>query len=209
MCLLRRAGPNIQSLHTTDLLNGLVAKFCLAIKVPEHFYVSCVIQANGNLDFAAGIDDEAEGSRRRFKKNPKTLPYIYPRSKDIPNAGLPVCGHQKCKVQGLATLGYRDGVRHGDWCKGEEAPKWEAHIVLKLLFPGLLMKDLATHCRSVILASGSLSPLLSLCAELDLRDEAMSQKGRLQTKPKPLEADHVVNLRKQLLAVAVGNFPDG
>jgi Fanconi anemia group J protein len=33
--------------------------------------------------------------------------------------------------------------------------------------------------------------------------------GRLQTQPKPLEANHVIDLQKQLLAVSVGHFPDG
>ena len=107
--------------------------------------------------------------------------------------------------KGEITLG--SGTRHGDWCKG--TPKWEGHLVLKLLFPGLLMKDLATKCRSVVLASGSLSPISSLCAELDLQDETTSKTGRLQMKPKPLEANHVVDLPHQLLAVSVGYFPDG
>lgn len=33
--------------------------------------------------------------------------------------------------------------------------------------------------------------------------------GRLQMKPKPLEANHVINLPKQLFAVSIGSFPDG
>jgi Fanconi anemia group J protein len=33
--------------------------------------------------------------------------------------------------------------------------------------------------------------------------------NRLQTTPKPLEANHVVNLQKQLLAVSIGHFPTG
>jgi hypothetical protein len=193
-----------------ELLNGMITKCHLAVNSPEHFYISCVITANGNLDFPAGTnEDEQDGARTRFKKKPKSLPYIYPRSQLVPNAQLPVCGHRSCRQEGPATLGYGTGTRHGDWCRAEETPKWEAHIVLKLLFPGLLMKELTSKCRSVVLASGSLSPLSSLCAELDLRDDETSKSGRLQTKPGPLSANHVVSLPKQLLAVAVGSFPDG
>ena len=32
---------------------------------------------------------------------------------------------------------------------------------------------------------------------------------RLQIQPKPLEANHVVDLQKQLLAVSIGNFSNG
>ena len=32
---------------------------------------------------------------------------------------------------------------------------------------------------------------------------------RLQTQPRPLEADHVVNLDKQLFVTSIGHFPDG
>ena len=71
------------------------------------------------------------------------------------------------------------------------------------------MKDLSTQCRTVVLASGSISPLPSLCAELDLQSAETSKSGRLQIKPPPLEAKHVVNLNRQLHAVAIGSFPDG
>jgi Rad3-related DNA helicase len=119
--------------------------------------------------------------------------------------------------------------------------------VLDLLTPARHMNELADKCRTVILASGSLAPLPSLCAELGLRashvvsneesvplsaakptkagesatkpaakptkagEPATKPKsaGRLQDRPAPLEADHVINLEKQLLAVAIGHFPDG
>jgi Rad3-related DNA helicase len=131
--------------------------------------------------------------------------------------------------------------------------------VLKLLSPGLLLREISDECRTVILASGSLAPIPSLCAELNLfgkessssssqtsSSQASSQYSksnsekklasifpssqpsslsqsptnannkkekkyvdRLQTTPKPLEANHVVDLQKQLLAVSIGNFPDG
>lgn len=116
-------------------------------------------------------------------------------------------------------------------------------MVLHLLSPGLLMREISQECRSIILASGSLAPLSSVCAELNLFGNDSSSttanqnsiitgnklptisqsvldsivKGRveklytnrLQTTPKPLEANHVVNLQKQLLAVSIGHFPNG
>ena len=155
-------------------------------------------------------------------------------------------------------MGCNHGVRHGDYCNGS-LPPWECHLTLRLLSPGLLMREISQECRSVILASGSLAPLPSLCAELNLfgketslssptpsqtylsqlssppiRSSIASGKlpeisqsvldslvkttdgvieklytNRLQTTPKSLEANHVVNLSKQLLAVAIGHFPDG
>ena len=36
-----------------------------------------------------------------------------------------------------------------------------------------------------------------------------SKKPRLQVQPKPLEANHVIDLEKQLLAVSIGHFDDG
>ncbi len=110
---------------------------------------------------------------------------------------------------------------------------------MNLLTPGVLMAPLLRDCRSVVLASGSLAPLQSLCAELHLlppekgvvaekertgesrgkqsssddnegfKDPLSATSGRLQITPKPLEANHVVNLPKQLLALGVGHFPDG
>jgi fanconi anemia group J protein len=138
-----------------------------------------------------------------------------------------MCGHHPCKEQ-LTRYG---GVRHGQF-DDESTPQWECHLILKLLSPGLLLKTIANETRSLILASGSLAPLPSLCAELNLYgdetstylgpDPSQSQSppsqnpptknkyvGRLQTQPKPLEANHVIDLKKQLLAVSVGHFPNG
>jgi hypothetical protein len=78
----------------------------------------------------------------------------------------------------------------------------------------------------VVLASGSLAPIPSLCAELNLFSEdthvslsptpksstpasTPAIQKRLQTQPRPLEADHVVNLEQQLFVTSVGNFSDG
>lgn len=167
-----------------------------------------------------------------------------PRSEERPNAFLPLCQHDWCKLDDECNFvdGARYGVRHGDYCDGS-TPAWECHLVLRLLSPGLLMREIAHQCRSVILASGSLAPLPSVCAELNLFGKDSSSdstnrysmisgnklptipqslldsivsgrakklySNRLQTTPKPLEANHVVNLQKQLLAVSIGNFPSG
>jgi Fanconi anemia group J protein len=40
-------------------------------------------------------------------------------------------------------------------------------------------------------------------------DPLSAKTGRLQVQPRPLEANHVINLSKQLLAVSVGHFVDG
>ena len=79
------------------------------------------------------------------------------------------------------------------------------------------MKNLTSQCRSVVLASGSLAPINSLCAELGLFPPPktspvagvhIDHTARLQTSPKPLEANHVIDLPKQLLALSIGKFPD-
>lgn len=103
----------------------------------------------------------------------------------------------------------------------------ECHLNLSLLTPGPLMQQLSNESRTVVLASGSLSPISSLCAELNLfsangplspaRATQPSNptatlpkvQRRLQSQPMPLEADHVVDLDKQLFACSIGHFPDG
>ena len=170
--------------------------------------------ANGNLDHAFGLGEEdSNGRGAGFKKKPRKVPFVSPRTEIHPEAFLPVCMHDECLV---------GHIRHGEYCNGT-TPPWECHLVLRLLSPGLLMREISNECRSVVLASGSLAPLPSLCAELNLfgKDSAsvatetsIEKDGkvytnRLQTTPKPLEANHVVNLQKQLLAVSIGNFPNG
>ena len=117
----------------------------------------------------------------------------------------------------------RGSVYHGEGLCDGSVPRWEAVLALELLTPSLLVRPIADQCRSLILASGSLAPLGSLCAELGLsaeprKEQVMTESGllkmeekpgRLQVKPQPLEAGHVVNLEKQLCAVSIGCFPDG
>lgn len=85
------------------------------------------------------------------------------------------------------------------------------------------MNYLSKECRSIILASGSLAPLPALCNELGLlssETDAVSLPSssvppsketldRLQMRPPPLEASHVISLNDQLLAVGIGHFPCG
>jgi hypothetical protein len=40
-------------------------------------------------------------------------------------------------------------------------------------------------------------------------DPLSTTTGRLQVTPRPLEANHVISLPKQLLALSIGHFPDG
>ncbi len=168
------------------------------------------------------------------------VPFISPRTIRTPLAFLPVCQHHECNP--TQEFNPPNAVRHGDYCNGS-TPPFECHLVVRLLSPGLLMREISQECRSVILASGSLAPLPSVCAELNLfgKDSSStpaSQRSiitdkqlptisqsmldsivegrakklytnRLQTTPKPLEANHVVNLQKQLLAVSIGHFPTG
>ena len=213
----------------------------------RHYCVATVAKANGTMEYAAG-----EGSS--WRRPPKALPYIRPRTKPE-NAHFltEVCLHPSCRDKN------GDRVRHGDYCNGTK-PAWEAHLEVELLTPAPLMRDMLEQCRTVVLASGSLAPIPSLCAELGLKapdstqnakptveptpdpvpDHVMSTLApqserkeeqvvgghaggtdvresatplypgaRLQVTPKPLEANHVIDLKKQLLAVSIGYFCDG
>ncbi|KAG7344456.1 DNA repair helicase rad3 [Nitzschia inconspicua] len=210
-------------------LVSMLTNISLAIKNPEHFYISCVAQANGNLDHAFGIGAGENDNGRRWRKDPRTLPTVVPKSISNPTGIGPACSQLPCRER---SHGYKR-VHHGDFGV-ESTPKWECHLILKLLSPGVLLKNIAHSSRSLILASGSLAPLPSLCAELELYGDASSTyfhaaknhlqnhtslqspaltksnfAGRLQTQPPPLEANHVIDLKKQLLAVSVGHFPNG
>lgn len=143
------------------------------------------------------------------------MPYIQPRSDNNRDAAVPQCYHDSCAIKGT--------IFHGSFCDGA-VPGWEAVLALELLTPSLLLRPVAEQCRSLILASGSLAPLGSLCAELgfspassdndvDKKNRGAALKtekeGRLQVKPQPLEAGHVISLDNQLCAVSIGSFPDG
>ena len=173
---------------------------------------------NGNFDYAAGDEGNSSNNRRagRFQKQPVEKVQYPPGNALQPHPRRISCGHQVCRAKNSGS------IYHGTCCDGS-TPKWEGHFVLNLLTPSILMKDLSSICRSVVLASGTLAPIASLCAELNLlpkstksstssTDESgpsFQSPDRLQITPKPLEANHVVNLQKQLLACAVGHFADG
>ena len=234
--------------------------------------MACVMKPNGNIDYATEKPDAEYDelmSRQTWRKHPKQVPVVSPRTLEHPNVPLQVCNHKQCTAKndrGYFEAGHRV-IRHGEFCNAER-PRWECHLVLRLLSPGLLMKDISQKCRTLVLASGSLAPLQSLCAELNLyppkenatTDQTLPKSsglqgssmlqplspnspvvskvsqctagsqqlrmptsgtnmastssktklyGRLQVTPKPLEANHVVTLPKQLYAAAIGSFPDG
>ena len=200
----------------------------------RHYYISSVVQANGSFAHAAGEEpDDAHGGGR-FRKKPRSLPFIPPRTAAQPNITPNTCPDPKCRRQ--RRLGGDSGnpfghvVRHGEYCDGS-APAWEASLILNLLTPGILMEEMTSQCRTLVLASGTLAPIRSLCAELNLfspegvsavassppirigvpkkEGQEKDRKGRLQMQPRPLEAGHVINLEKQLMAVSIGHFPDG
>ena len=134
--------------------------------------MACVMKPNGNIDYATSMEDGAYAQlmdSQKWRKHPRQLPFMSPRTERVPHAYLEVCNHEECRhtdERGYSIIG-RDKMRHGSVCDGSR-PRWESRLVLRLLSPGLLMEDLTESCRSVILASGSLAPLPSLCAELNL-----------------------------------------
>lgn len=209
----------------------------------RHFYIATTARANGSLDFASGeAITSARHSRIGYKKRPKMMPLIAPRMNRATAKLLPEpCLHPSCRTTNHGPTVLEGRVRHGDYCNGS-IPPWEAVLVVELLTPSIFMKPLLEECRTVILASGSLAPIQSLCGELgmlpseeDLSNgqskltEAQStttpvkaegsqaleptppidRSRRLQISPKPLEANHVIDLKTQLLAVSVGHFTDG
>lgn len=197
----------------------------LSIIVFRHYYISNAISANGNLDYATG----GGNPNARFKRKPKPNPQNPSTTLTEPRPRTRICIHPSCNKSNKGT------ITHDLYCNGE-TPRWECHLIINLLTPAVLMAPLLANCRSIVLASGSLAPIPSLCSELHLlppaqsanrgaasskptpqdekKDEGRngplsSTSGRLQVTPKPLEANHVVTLQKQLLALSIGHFPDG
>ena len=220
-----------------DKLNNLIMIVSYALEQPEHYFIASVAQANGSLEFASGTSEEGARRESRNQRQPKKLPLVWPWGKDNCNSSLLACFHPQCRNMKTGPNFLEGAIRHGNYCNGSTQP-WEAYLVVNLLTPSLFMKDLRDRCRSVILASGSLAPLPSLCAELGLEGQpndlskptesaaykdntkvetegaaksalAALKGKRLQVAPKPLEANHIIDLEKQLLAVSIGFFPDG
>lgn len=213
----------------SDSLFELVTKLCAAFKLSEHYYISIAVTANGNLDFATGAGD-GNGGFGHFKRKPKPVPQNPPVTRNNPHSRNTICDHPSCNKKSNGT------ISHDTHCNGQ-TPRWESHLIVNLLTPGILMAPLLRDCRSVVLASGTLAPIGSLCAELNLLpppvgssasasaskskndgdpgedkaddDPLSTTTGRLQVTPRPLEANHVISLPKQLLALSIGHFPDG
>jgi hypothetical protein len=209
--LLNQLGGNGSSDAENNLTNQcdrlveLISKLNHAKRYPQHFYVACSCRANGSLSYASGGGD----SESRVK-----APHKLPRPKNVV-----VCERERCtKIGKIVHCGVCDA----------SIPRWETMLSIHLLTPSLLLAPIAEQCRSLIFASGSLAPLGSLCAELGLDaapEEAHAmvtssnggtlpllqgpRVGKLQVKPPPLEANHVINLGKQLRAISIGYFPDG
>lgn len=213
-----------------DKLGELTNILSYAFENAPHYYIATVAKANGSLEFASG----GLVSHQHQRRQPQRIALMPPRKHDSPSAALQVCRH--CRG---ADGSY---VSHGDFCNGVQ-PAWQGYLVVELLTPANLFAELREKCRTVVLASGSLAPIPSLCAELGLEgsqtttasgvltsnnsgmaasksaskaaaktsedaDDRLA-KPRLQVKPQPLEANHVIDLEKQLLAVSLGYFPDG
>ena len=181
-----------------DRIGSLINLCGTALDNANHYFVSSGVTANGSLEFASGELHDEGATKRRFRATPKKAPLI--RSHNSPTPQPPICSHKDCP---------EGNVRHGEFCDGS-TPHWEGCLSISLLSPGILMDGIASECRSLILASGTLAPIPSMIAELNLMHVSGSSANcGLQTRPKPLEANHVIDLDKQLLALSIGRFPDG
>lgn len=101
--------------NLVDRLIDLVYKMCSARKTSEHYYAAIVACANGNLDFANGDDVEGNNDgERRWKKKPRALPLIPPRSAHNPNRPPNPCLHAQCRAQVANNV--LDPIRHGASC---------------------------------------------------------------------------------------------
>ena len=178
----------------------------------RHYYVVVNMKPNGNMTFAMDETNSSQNGTNRRALMPVAHPLIPPRSAENRNAALTRCGHTNC-ISGF----------HGDYCDGSK-PGWFFSLSVNLLNPGIIFRQVSSKARSVVLASGSLSPIMALCAELDLisphrlnptnttetvADKSSEDIYRLQIAPKPLEANHIIDMEKQLLAFSIGEFPDG
>jgi hypothetical protein len=199
---------------TLDKLAHLIHTLTLATEHSEHFYIASIVRPNSIPQ------DSREGGTKNLQKRPTLI-----------SAGgralFGQCHHAYCRKIHSESALVDGNIGHGWYCDASQ-PIWEACLILELLTPAPAFLELRQECRTVVLASGSLAPIPSLCAELGLSGEDSTQipstgnlqsaeciirkqlqGNRLQIKPKPLEANHVINLKKQLLAVSCGFFKDG
>jgi Rad3-related DNA helicase len=210
-----RSGPEaLVRRNLFEQLQDTIAKLTVAMEQPQHFFVQSKVQPNGSFHFASG---ELIESRQR-QRRPNALPLAPGRTAKNPQHPIDSCRFCRYAPHDHRIVPPGGVVQHGQYNNGS-TPRWESVLVLELLTPSLFMQDLSRQCHSVILASGSLAPLPSLCAELGLHSVSTSnvtdattkleEEPRLQDRPPPLEADHVISLEHQLLAVAIGHFPNG
>ena len=150
-----------QRSRLADRIVRFVSNLCDAFRLSEHYYISSVVSANGNLDFATGNEGNINFPSR-FKRKPQNIPSI-PSSNPLVDTTprKRICNHKSCNA---LRRGY---VSHDEYCDGS-LPQWESALVLNLLTPAVLMGYLSKHSRSLVFASGTLAPLQSLCAELNL-----------------------------------------
>jgi hypothetical protein len=101
--------------NLVDRLIDLVHKMCSARMTSEHYYAAIVACANGNLDFANGEDVEGDDEGgRRWKKKPRALPLIPPRTAHNPSRPPNPCLHSHCRAQVANNV--LDPIRHGTSC---------------------------------------------------------------------------------------------
>ena len=158
----------------TDTFGGLLNRLSemttilsYAAKYSEHYYIASVVKGNGSLEFASREETEADASPTLSNKKHQRLPKL--------ETVKSCCRHPHCQAN-VSGPDFLDGaIRHGEYCTGDQ-PRWEASLRFELLTPAPLFKDLRGMCRTVVLASGSLAPIPSLCTELGLVGSTVSAK---------------------------------
>ncbi|WIA10207.1 hypothetical protein OEZ85_010410 [Tetradesmus obliquus] len=89
------------------------------------------------------------------------------------------------------------GGRRGAFEAAPSSSRWGLALCLWCLNPAVVFRSLSEVARSVLLTSGTLSPLDSFSGELGLNFHIK------------LEAPHVVDMHKQVMARVVSHGPDG
>ncbi|GMI02980.1 hypothetical protein TrVE_jg9717 [Triparma verrucosa] len=219
-----------------DRIYELMEKLWRAVNLNQHYYVSAGVIANGTLDYAF-YKQEAQGRfQKKARALAKVENFSYVRGAeessctccDNSRVNVNILGHHynnKARKVSMSVTGVtRQNTTHGKFCDGS-SPQWVGKVDLHLLTPSILFEELNDKCRTVVFASGTLAPVTSFAAELGLkahtkpteeekkdiltRKVEMKEVGRLQVQPPPLEAGHIIDLQKQLLAVSIGYAPNG
>ena len=205
-----------------DKLSALTTILSLTAKYSEHYYIASAIKGNGSLEFASRDETNDESTPVQPTDKHRCLPKI---------TSTCVCTRPECRATVCGPTRKLSYIRHGEYCNGAQ-PRWEAFLRFELLTPAPLFEDLRDQCRTVVLASGSLAPIPSLCAELGLvgstaaKEESPLASGWLgasandsenATKTKeirhsqvsqqpldPSEADSVFDWEEQLLSAPCG-----